>query len=78
MCAWRQIPDDIWNSQYHSYRLHVRGTGGLQIEETYSVRVETVIASIFVQTDKDTYQPGETGSLITCVCMCVCVYVHCM
>ena len=44
-----------------SYRVHIRGTGGLQIEGTFSVARQAEVASIYIQTNKHSYVAGETG-----------------
>ncbi|KAK7096879.1 CD109 antigen-like [Littorina saxatilis] len=42
-----------------NYRVHLRGRGGLQIEETFSLPVPSKIATAFVQLDRYAYEPGD-------------------
>ncbi|XP_076446363.1 CD109 antigen-like [Babylonia areolata] len=61
-----QVPENIHSLSHNSrYRLHVRGSTGLQFEETYSVSVAVSVASVFIQTDKAAYTPGDTVTFKT-------------
>ena len=44
-----------------SYMLSVNGSGGLQFQEETSVTFKQKGLSIYIQTDKGIYKPGQTG-----------------
>ena len=55
-----QVPDAV---PAGSYGLRVRGTGGLTFENQTRINLQAKSISIFIQTDKATYKPGQTGTL---------------
>ena len=55
-----QIPVTINDDE--SYKIRVMGSGGLTFDETArSIRVSKKSSSIFIQTDKAAYKPGDLG-----------------
>nr|BAR45615.1 thioester-containing protein 4 [Scolopendra japonica] len=46
-----------WN--YPSYRLNVQGSGGIVFNKTETVNFNSKSYSVFIQTDKAIYQPGQ-------------------
>ena len=51
-----------------SYKLHVHGTGhGLNFHNKTDLICESKSVSIFIQTDKAMYKPGQTGSILLIV-----------
>ena len=58
-----QIPSHLEQS---SYTLVVTGTGGLKFSHSRSVNVKSKSLSIFIQTDKAVYKPGQTGEISEC------------
>ena len=55
----RQIPETLPEGLY---QLRIRGTGGLQWDNTTYLEYDGKSLSIFVQTDKAIYKPGQTGT----------------
>ncbi|WAQ99618.1 CD109-like protein, partial [Mya arenaria] len=52
------VPDDVHSG---SYKLHVQGSGhGLHFSNETSITFQSKSVSIFIQTDKATYKPGQT------------------
>ncbi|XP_052795659.1 CD109 antigen-like isoform X2 [Mya arenaria] len=51
------IPETL---QEGRYQLRIRGTGGLQFDNTTSLEYDAKSLSIFVQTNKAIYKPGQT------------------
>jgi len=51
-------------TEYTYYTLAVDGTGGITFRHTRSVEVKTKTLSIFVQTDKAMYKPGQEGNFM--------------
>ncbi|XP_025086887.1 CD109 antigen-like isoform X1 [Pomacea canaliculata] len=47
------------------YRLHVRGTGGLQIDTRSDINLQLTRASVFIQPDRQVYRPGQTVNFRT-------------
>ena len=54
-----QVPDNLHSG---SYKLHVQGTGGLHFQNETDLTFESKSISIFIQTDKAMYKPGQTGT----------------
>ncbi|KAH3723817.1 hypothetical protein DPMN_049611 [Dreissena polymorpha] len=42
------------------FRLEVKGTGGLTFNEIKDVKLEPKVTSVYIQTDKAVYKPGQT------------------
>jgi len=55
---WLQVPTVLSESRY---TLAVRATGGKTFQVTRTVEVKRKTLSIFVQTDKAMYKPGQNG-----------------
>ena len=47
-----------------SYELSVNGTGGLQFSEKSYIQFREKGFSIYIQTDKGIYKPGQTGEYL--------------
>lgn len=59
-CADFQVPLTI--TQQDSYSIRVKGSGGLNFDATARfISVSRKISSIFIQTDKAAYKPGDLG-----------------
>ena len=55
-----KIPDEVPENQY---TLFVSGRDGVEFNQNYSVSVSKKTLSLFIQTDKAMYKPGQTGHL---------------
>ena len=53
-----QIPNSVSKGKF---RLEIEGSGGLTFNETKDVRLEPKVTSVYIQTDKAVYKPGQTG-----------------
>uniref|UniRef100_A0A646QE55 TEP1-F n=1 Tax=Hemiscolopendra marginata TaxID=943146 RepID=A0A646QE55_9MYRI len=49
----------VGNWKYPSYHLNVEGSGGIVFNKTESVNFNSKLYSVFIQTDKAIYQPGQ-------------------
>uniref|UniRef100_A0A4D5R9R7 TEP1-F n=1 Tax=Scolopendra viridis TaxID=118503 RepID=A0A4D5R9R7_SCOVI len=49
----------VGNWNYPSYHLNVQGSGGIEFNKTESVNFNSKSYSVFIQTDKAIYQPGQ-------------------
>lgn len=57
-----QVPDSLHPG---SYKLKVQGTGhGLHFTNETDLAFESKSISVFIQTDKAMYKPGQTGKCI--------------
>ena len=55
-----KIPDEVPENKY---TLFVSGRDGVKFNQSYSVSVSKKTLSLFIQTDKAMYKPGQTGYL---------------
>lgn len=53
------MEDDRYGKSY--YYLQVEGKGGLVFTDQVELKFEPKSMSIFIQTDKSIYKPGQTG-----------------
>ncbi|KAH3873336.1 CD109 antigen-like [Dreissena polymorpha] len=51
------IPNSVSKGKF---RLEIEGSGGLTFNETKDVRLEPKVTSVYIQTDKAVYKPGQT------------------
>lgn len=56
-----QIPHGVALSTWESYLLSVNGTGGAQFSEMRYIRFMEKGFTIYIQTDKAVYKPGQNG-----------------
>lgn len=49
----------------NNYVLHVRGTGALQLEERRTLSVQHKVSSVYIETDRNVYQPGQIINFAT-------------
>ena len=54
-----QIPENLVDQRY---QLRIQGTGAMAFENTTQLSYETKSHSIFIQTDKAIYKPGQTST----------------
>ena len=56
-----QIPHGVASSSVYNYQLSVNGTGGANFSELRSIRFMEKGFTIYIQTDKAIYKPGQNG-----------------
>ena len=54
-----QIPENLVDQRY---QIRIQGTGAMAFENTTQLSYETKSHSIFIQTDKAIYKPGQTST----------------
>ena len=58
-----QIPDNLQEPPRYDYFIKIKGTGGLEFENTtQGITYQEKSSTILVQTDKAIYKPGQTGT----------------
>lgn len=63
-----QVPADVKNqagTSSSSYEVRVKAIGDVNFDRTAAMTLEEKSFSIFVQTDKAIYKPGQTGKFRT-------------
>jgi len=61
MYVFLQIPHGMVPSSSYSYQLSVNGTGGAKFSELRYIRFKEKGFTIYIQTDKAIYKPGQNG-----------------
>ena len=59
-CSWIKIPHGVASDSGY-YVLAVNGTGGATFSERKYIRFEEKGFTIYIQTDKAVYKPGQNG-----------------
>lgn len=61
-CFFFQIPHGVASSSFYNYyQLSVNGTGGADFSELRYIRFMEKGFTIYIQTDKAIYKPGQNG-----------------
>ena len=67
MCSWFKIPHGVASDSGY-YELAVNGTGGATFSERKYIRVVEKGFTIYIQTDKAVYKPGQKGRIQHKIC----------
>lgn len=54
---------NILGDRFYNTKLKIEASGGLAFNASKSMSIETKTKSIFIQTDKVLYKPGQTGKI---------------